>query len=139
MLDREEKNLYFDNFLQGKIYKVAINSNGSPGKEQVITSSAIYGFTDGMSLSTNGNSIYTATSQLIGARISETNLTTGKTRPVIDDPQETIMDPGAAVTAVKGNSGYETLYISSLDIFGMLTGYKNVGSNGEKCQSHTYR
>jgi len=132
ILDSQEKNLYFNNFLSGKIYKVGINANGGPGKEQVVTSNPIYGFTDGMSLSTKGTSVYTATFKTIGSRISETNLATGITQVVIDDPQEAIMDPAAALTAVKGQSGYETLYLSSLDIFGMLTGYRNVGSNGGK-------
>ncbi|MGC1510461.1 SMP-30/gluconolactonase/LRE family protein [Ketobacter sp.] len=131
ILDESEQNLYFNNFLKGKIYKVAINPDGTPATPQVVTADPIYALADGMSRGgVDGTAIYTATFKLSGgSAITKTDMNTGQTNTIVEDTSYQFLSPGAALT-VDTTGQYETLFISAMDLPGYLLNYRVAGSDG---------
>jgi sugar lactone lactonase YvrE len=131
VLDSSETNLYFDNYLQGKIFQVSINADGSPGKEEVIMGHRrLYGNADGMSLSGDANSVYTTAFEAGNSTVSnvvKTDMATGTTQVVISEAPWDLLNPGASITAAPD----ETLYISAVDLKG-LGNYQRAGTDGGK-------
>ena len=131
ILDNNEQTLYFNNFLKGRLYRVAINPDGSAGIPQVVTQNPLYGLTDGMSRGgPDGTTVYTATFKLSGgSAIAETDMESGQSKILIEDHSYKFINPAAALTA--DNSGpHKTLYISAMDMPGYLLGYKTARSDG---------